>query len=166
MSSKFLSTELIEHIKNQFLPDWQGIHGVRHWARVRVIGRRLAKHTGANLKVVELFAFLHDTQRHNDGHDPDHGLRASNWIDGLNGKFFDLDENELTLLKSACEDHTKGYTTGDITVRTCWDSDRLDLGRVGIKPDPAYLCTDIGRDKTTIKWAYARSLHNNWSANR
>ena len=27
-------------------------------------------------------------------------------------------------------------TEADITIQTCWDSDRLDLGRVGMMPEP------------------------------
>jgi uncharacterized protein len=27
----------------------------------------------------------------------------------------------------------------DATIQTAWDGDRLDLGRVGIKPNPKYL---------------------------
>ncbi len=158
MPRSILSRALIAHIKEQFLLDWQGIHGVPHWARVLVNGRRLAKHTGANLKIVELFAFLHDAQRQNEGTDPEHGPRAAQWLNSLNGRFFHLDDREFQLLQTACADHTKGLTKGDMTVCTCWDADRLDLGRVGIKPDPAYLCTDIARHKATIEWAFARSI--------
>ena len=48
-----------------------------------------------------------------------------------------------------------GATTGDITVQTCWDADRLDLGRVGVYPEPARLCTDAAR--RLIKWADGRA---------
>jgi uncharacterized protein len=47
--------------------------------------------------------------------------------------------------------------TGDITVLTCWDADRLDLGRVGIRPAAHRLCTDAARDPAMIEWAYRRS---------
>tara|TARA_B100000315_G_scaffold79959_1_gene73252 strand:- start:616 stop:768 length:153 start_codon:yes stop_codon:yes gene_type:complete len=30
----------------------------------------------------------------------------------------------------------------DITIATCWDADRLDLGRVGADPNPKYLFSD------------------------
>ncbi len=163
MPSFVLSRALIAHIKEQFLLDWHGVHGVSHWARVLVNARRLAKHTGANLRVVELFSFLHDSQRQSEGTDPEHGPRAAQWISSLNGRFFSLDDHELQLLQTACKDHTKGYTKGDITVCTCWDADRLDLGRVGIKPDPAYLCTQIARDKDIIEWAFERSIQNHRS---
>jgi hypothetical protein len=32
-----------------------------------------------------------------------------------------------------------GGVDTDPTVQTCWDADRLDLGRVGIKPHPDFL---------------------------
>jgi len=43
-------------------------------------------------------------------------------------------------------------------VQTCWDSDRLDLGRVGIQPRPERLCTAAAQDPGTIRWAYERSM--------
>ena len=51
-----------------------------------------------------------------------------------------------------------GLTRGDITVITCWDADRLDLGRVRKRPNPKYLCTEFAKQKSTIEWAYKRSL--------
>lgn len=46
----------------------------------------------------------------------------------------------------------------DITVQTCWDADRLDLGRVGIRPDPDRLCTSAAKESDLLEWAYARSV--------
>ena len=37
----------------------------------------LAEQTGANYRVVEYFAFIHDLGRLNDNHDPEHGYRAA-----------------------------------------------------------------------------------------
>ena len=68
-----------------------------------------------------------------------------------------LSEKELELLRFACEYHTDGLTEADITIQTCWDADRLDLGRVGIRPDPRYLCTPAARESTLIEWAYRQS---------
>jgi uncharacterized protein len=45
-----------------------------------------------------------------------------------------------------------------VTVQTCWDADRLDLGRVGKHPHPRYLCTPAARDREVIEWAYRRSV--------
>ena len=46
-----------------------------------------------------------------------------------------------------------------MTVRTCWDADRLDLGRAFIKPDPRLMCTDPARLAGTLDWANERSCH-------
>ncbi|MFZ2726177.1 MAG: hypothetical protein WAX77_08010 [Methylococcaceae bacterium] len=55
--------------------------------------------------------------------------------------------------------HTHGLTTGyNQTILTCWDADRLDLGRVAIMPNPEYLCTDIAKQKDIIQWAYQNSI--------
>lgn len=48
-------------------------------------------------------------------------------------------------------------STGDPTIATCWDADRLDLLRVGIRPDPARLVTEAARDPEVLEWAMARS---------
>ena len=48
------------------------IHGEDHWMRVLYNGRMLARETGANLNVVELFAIIHDCQRDNDDYDLEH----------------------------------------------------------------------------------------------
>jgi len=45
----------------------------------------------------------------------------------------------------------------DITVQTCWDADRLDLGRVETTPKAEYLCTDAGKDPDMIEWAHGRA---------
>jgi uncharacterized protein len=146
---------LIQTIRNQFALDWHGIHGAPHWARVRENGLRLAESTGANIKG-ELFAFFHDSRRINDGHDPNHGIRASEFARSLLSET--LGEIEMELLVAACNGHSNGGLTGDITVCTCWDADRLDLGRVGIRPDPRYLCTATARNPQIIEWAFARSI--------
>jgi uncharacterized protein len=35
--------------------------------------------------------------------------------------------------------HSGGEVSTNKTIQTCWDADRLDLGRVGIIPAPKYL---------------------------
>jgi len=153
-----LTQELVRVVKGQFHLDWRGIHGVAHWARVRVNGLHLARATGADVTVVELFAFLHDAQRQNDGRDPDHGERAARLACDLNGRLFALDRSELRLLEHACRDHSDGCLDADVTVQTCWDADRLDLGRVGIHPKARYLCTEAARRPEMIAVAYRRSI--------
>jgi uncharacterized protein len=153
-----ISKELIRVIRDQFVLEWTGIHGAPHWARVRENGLRLAERTGANVAVVELFAFLHDARRLNEFSDPDHGARAAEFARTMAGVTFELSVHELDLLVTACRGHSQGLSEGDITVLTCWDADRLDLGRIGTRPIPERLCTEAARDPQVLRWAYDRSL--------
>ena len=152
-----LSQDLMDLIEQGFALRLEGIHGTAHWARVRDNGLRLAEQTGANPKVVELFAYLHDSKRLNDGHDPQHGARAARFAASIRISLLDLSDSDFELLRFACEFHTDGPTEADVTVQTCWDADRLDLGRIGVRPDPRRLCTSAAREPDTIEWALARS---------
>lgn len=134
-----------------------GDHGVAHWARVLENGRRLAAETGADIEVVSLFAVLHDSRRVSEVSDPEHGARAAEFAATLRGDLFDLGERQFWLLYRACEGHTHERTYPDLTVQTCWDSDRLDLGRVGVVPHPSRLCTEVAKRLDTIRWADGRA---------
>jgi uncharacterized protein len=134
-----------------------GDHGVAHWARVYENGLRLAEETGAIVEVVQLFAVLHDSRRINEHTHPEHGPRAAEFARTLRGRLFDLPDHEFHLLHRACAGHTHERTHPDVTIQTCWDADRLDLGRVGITPDPRYLCTEVAKRPTTIRWADGRA---------
>jgi uncharacterized protein len=153
-----ISRDLMALLRREFALDWQGIHGASHWSRVRVNGLRLSKVNGARLDVIELFAVLHDARRENDDYDPHHGSRAADLARSLHGTHVRLDDKALELLTFACTYHSDGMVDADITVQTCWDADRLDLGRVGIRPDPDRLCTEAAKDPGTIEWALRRSL--------
>ena len=56
-----------------------------------------------------------------------------------------LEQNRLDLLAAACDDHADGVVSAEPTIGACWDADRLDLPRVGIRPDPMLLSTDAAR---------------------
>jgi uncharacterized protein len=150
--------ELIEFVRKQFRLNWFGVHGIAHFGRVRDNGLRLAEETKANKTIVELFAYLHDAQRHNEHDDDLHGKRAGKLVRHFQGVFFDLPPGDLELLMYACEFHTSGLLEGDVTVLTCWDADRLDLGRVGLQPIARKLCTEAAKQPEMIEWAYQRSL--------
>ena len=158
---KLNAVRLANHIRSQFQLDWQDIHGPSHWARVRAMGLELARVTGADPVVVELFAWLHDSRRQNDEYDPEHGKRAASYAAELRGDFFDITDEQLALLQEACLGHSDGHLEADVTVQTCWDADRLDLGRVGITPDPALLCTEAARSPELRRLAEARA--DRWS---
>jgi uncharacterized protein len=149
--------QVVRAARQRFVLDLHGIHGVPHWQRVRENGQRIAKHSGANRLVVDLFAYLHDCCREDDRSDPGHGERAADFTASLRGTLIQLTEEDFALLHEAIRDHELGLTKGDMTVLTCWDADRLDLGRVRRRPNPVYLCTEYARRKDTIEWAYKRS---------
>jgi uncharacterized protein len=155
--SEVITPELLKTLRAEYRMDWEGVHGYPHWVRVRQNGLRLAETTGANLVVVELFAFLHDICRQNDVVDPGHGQRAAEFAAGNLYVRSLLDAWEIDLLCQACAEHTNAQTEADITVQTCWDADRLDLGRIGIRPDPQRLCTQAARRPEILEWAYRRS---------
>ena len=140
-SSEVVTQAFIEHCCQAYKMDHNGLHGFYHWMRVLQNGRQLAKAENANIKVVELFSLLHDTQRRNENYDPEHGIRAAQFARTIRGSWFDVTDTEMELLSEALIHHSEGYTDGDVTVRVCWDADRLDLGRVGIEPKPDRLCT-------------------------
>jgi uncharacterized protein len=149
--------QVVRAAKQRFVLDLHGIHGVPHWQRVLENGLRIAKHSGAHRPIVELFAYLHDCCREDDRSDPGHGERAADFALSLRGTLIHLSEEDFAILHEAIRDHELGLTRGDVTVMTCWDADRLDLGRVHRRPNPRYLCTDYARRKETIEWAYKRS---------
>ena len=143
--------------KNRFPMPLAGIHGIAHWERVHENGVYLAKHSGADLLVVRLFAYLHDCCRESDGSDFEHGLRAAEFAGTLRSTSLRISQEQFDLLYHACEFHERGRVTDDPTVGTCWDSDRLDLGRVTIRPNPKLLSTKRAQSGTVIDWAYQRS---------
>lgn len=144
-SSEFISKEFVDFLIAQCPLGNSPIHGLKHWTSVLENGRKLAAETGANLKVVELFSVLHDAKRENENDDPEHGHRAAALARECNGKWFHLDDVEMQDLDDACYYHADGFTKHTVTVMTCWDSDRLDLGRVGITPNEKYLCTTYAK---------------------
>ena len=154
------STELLKFLRERYAVNWRGPHGGGHWARVRRNGLILSKATGANTKVVQHFALFHDSCRINESRDDDHGKRGADLAVKLRGKLFEATDLEMSLLVQGCTEHTCGYVDADVTVQICWDADRLDLGRVGIYPDPDRLCTAAAKDPVTIELAYQRSIRH------
>lgn len=125
---------------------------------MRENGLRIAANlTGVNIKVVELFAVFHDAGRKNEDIDSGHGYRGGELARRLRGFLFEASDVEFDLLYLACWRHADGHTEGDITVQTCWDADRLDLGRVDITPNPRFLCTSLAKDSRMIAWADGRA---------
>lgn len=137
----------IEAVKQFALKDWElgEIHGLPHWQRVERNGMILAT-PEVNITVVKLFAYLHDKCRIDNGYDVEHGKRAAIMINGIRHTLLkEITDNEFDLLSKACELHTTTQRTGDSTIDTCFDADRLDLERVGIIPNPNRMATSKGQ---------------------
>ncbi|OWK38517.1 hypothetical protein [Fimbriiglobus ruber] len=147
---------ILEIILDGYILPVDGFHGVVHWARVLENGLRIAELNGADREIVTLFALFHDSRRVDEDRDDGHGLRGAEFARSLRGKLVHLDDDRFDLLFKACRLHTDGLTVGDRTLLACWDADRLDLGRVGITPDPHRLGTKAGRN--LLAWAHARAV--------
>ena len=138
----------IEQIKQWAISRWTlgKTHGLSHWERVERNGLLLAT-PECDLTVIRLFAYLHDSCRENDGYDEEHGPRASKMMEGLRKTLLkDLSDEQFKMLQEACHLHTSTHRTGNPTIDACFDADRLDLGRVGITPDPEKMATDKGKE--------------------
>ena len=103
--------------------------------------------------MVLLFALFHDSMRHNDYVDPGHGKRGGKLARRLLDDSDLLTDDQLEKLVFACDRHTGAVISEDPTVGVCWDSDRLNLWRVAIVPDPALLSTEPARRPERIAWA-------------
>ena len=133
-----INSQLFRFIERDSLLFHSDIHGLNHWKAVEKNGLYLAKFTSADTKVVSYFAYLHDCMRENESEDEYHGPRGAAYA--LKHKnLLGLTETQLKTLILACKDHTHCYNSNCPTINTCWDADRLDIGRVGISPNSKYM---------------------------
>ena len=124
---------------------YYSIHGISHWDRVAKNADSL-RTSDMDLLVVKAFAYIHDVERVNENDDPQHGPRAAMLVDEIrNTELAFLNDQEIQQLKDACRLHTSTWRTEDATVNACFDADRLELGRVGITPNPNKMATVAGR---------------------
>ena len=133
-------------------------HGVEHWDRVAKFGQMLYQED-ADMDVILAFAYLHDSERKNNAIDDEHGLRASAFIDTIRyTELRALSNEQIAKQKRACELHTIEHRTGDITIDTCFDADRMDLLRFGIIPDPKRMATKRGAELVAAPY-YEKYYH-------
>jgi uncharacterized protein len=141
--------KLIQQLKQDNLFYYSELHGRKHYANVMRAGLELAAHYNLNPKLFKYFAYLHDSCRHNEDYDPNHGPRASEYINKIKD-LIDLCTVERWQLQSACALHTsakpwdnKKYTLFE---KCAFDADRSDIGRVCLEVDPKYLFTQKGKE--------------------
>lgn len=115
----------------------------------------------ADLLVVELFAFLYDSCHWDDGSDLKHGERGAEFAYSVNGQLFHLNSTQLDDLCFAIRHHSGGDVSTNATIQTCWDSDRLDLGRVGILPSAKYM-SDIASEMIDYALDLSVKQHNKY----
>jgi len=139
----------VENLRHRAIAEYEldlsGIHSINHWNDVYLNGIILSKQDGVDPMVVTAFAYMHDCKRINDMIDPDHGKRASAFIDTLDPSDLGLNANQVILLKTACDGHTDGNISDDPTIGACWDADRLDLVRCRMIPIPDLMSTEVGK---------------------
>ena len=145
---KMSVAKLLTQIKNDSDIWLSPIHGINHWDRVMDNALMAGEINGADLKVIEYFAYLHDCCRLNEGHDPEHGSRAAAYAKN-HREIFELSDQQFKVLTAAVSGHTHAFPSGKAgnnpTLAACWDGDRLDLPRVEITPDPNLLFSDWGK---------------------
>lgn len=122
-------------------------HGEGHWLAVGRCGVEIRESDPAcDGRVLLLFAMLHDARRELEQRDPGHGPRAAALAASLHAsELFVLDDAALALLDEACRLHDTGAVSDEPTIGACYNSDRLNLRRLGIEPDPALLSRRCSR---------------------
>ncbi len=150
-------TTALEFAREQFALDPAGPHGESHWSSVSAVGRHIGEAEGADPEVIDLFALFHDLCRVGDGVDRGHGHRAAELARHCRGVLFDIDEDRFGTLWAALSGHDRREADHrDVTVRVCWDAERLELPRFGITPQPSLLYTETARRPGTMAWAAER----------
>lgn len=175
----------IAHLRERRMNPW-GLHGLAHWWRVRHNGLLVADAMGANRRVITLFAIFHDSHREDDGSDAGHGPRAAAWLAAARDGSRDcpcattldtlraLTDAEFDALRTACDLHTSATHHDDPSVAACFVADRLDLSRVGYRPDPkrmpapaallhrAFIDAAIERQRSHLEWPGGAEIESVW----
>ncbi len=149
--------DIFEQVRDFAKKNWEmgETHGFPHWKRVEQNGIVLASimkdgafhlRENVNIKVVRLFAYLHDKCRVDDGLDLQHGERAADMLHSIRDTLLqELADEDFSLLEQACRLHSTTHKTGNPTIDICFDADRLDLERVGIVPSPERMASEQGK---------------------
>jgi uncharacterized protein len=145
---------LLKRAQDRFRCGPHSIHGPKHWRNVESTILLIAPQTGADVDIGRLFAIFHDCCRLDDGGDADHGPRAAAFLQELIGSERILSAPQADALIYAVHHHTFGMISDDPTIGSCWDADRLDLGRVGIVPSAKMMSTSAGKEIAALGTKY------------
>ena len=140
--------ELINQLQRESKLFHSTIHGFKHWRRVEKNGLYLSQFNDGDPAVISHFAYFHDCMRFNEHKDDGHGLRGGRYA-LKNKDILDLNKDQLNTLYKACAGHTGGINPSCDTIACCWDADRLDLRRVGIRLDLKWINTTIAKQIVT-----------------
>ena len=149
MENRYNFREILQYLQLNCPWHKSKLHGLTHWRRVERNGVFLAEHNFVDVDLVRLFALFHDCQRLNDDSDLQHGPRAAAFIEKVNPDLLRLESKELEILMTACYHHTNSQNTDIPYFACCWDADRLDIGRAGLKPEVKFFSTKIARKIVT-----------------
>ncbi|HSI62258.1 MAG TPA: hypothetical protein VLE43_04045 [Candidatus Saccharimonadia bacterium] len=162
-SLPFDEARLWQHVIAQFHGTEASLHGPAHWRRVRRNGLLLATRSGADPVVVRLFSIFHDSRRINDGWDHGHGTRGAEFATLSRKEWLNqITDDQFELLHYACTWHTDGHHHEDPTIGTCWDADRLDLGRVSIIPSSEFMSTAFAKEMADLGSIQPFLPHDDW----
>ena len=139
--------KLKEYLISKFLLGSDSLHGPLYWESVLRYGLLMAsKNKNIDQEVLNLFSYIDDSKRVDEYIDIHHVERAANSLDYLERLgLINLRENQKELLYLAINHHNAGKTSIDVTIGACWDSDRLELDRVGILPSIKFFSTSEGK---------------------
>lgn len=157
--------KLAVEISRQLRLDVSSDHGLPHWRRVHALGDHLSKFVECDADVVALFSLGHDSQRMDESDDPLHGIRAATYAQSLQKQGrINISSEQLKQLMYACEHHSDPYAmSDDVTIRVCWDADRLDLYRVGIEPEDSLLYTQAAKTREVKEFAKNLTVGNSFA---
>jgi uncharacterized protein len=158
--NSIITPELLKIIFENYELNIKGRHGINHWARVRLNGLLISQKLQINSDVIEYFAVLHDSKRINEGKDFEHGKRSADFIYTLKDKYIFLNDEDFETLIQACIGHNSIKYSDNLLIQICWDSDRLDLLRAGINPNPKFMNTNIAKSEKFIQEANDRSIND------
>lgn len=138
---------LKKYLISQFLLGSDSLHGPLHWESVLRNGMLMSsKNRNIDKEVVTLFSYIHDSKRVDEYIDVNHAERAAKSLHFLeNVGLINLSKNQKELLFFAIKYHNDGHTSKNVTIGACWDSDRLELDRVGILPSIKFFSTAEGK---------------------